>query len=274
MLTEVEELRARQNAASKEIGKAAPDDRPAKIAAAGALKEELAAREPDLAAAEAAVRALALTVPNPADPDVPDGGEDEGDVLRTVGEPGPAPALDHAAFGEAMGFVDAERGAEVGGSRFAYVMREAVLLELALVQWVMGLLVQEGFAPVVPPVLVREHVMEEAGFFPTDRNQVYELPDDELFLVGTSEVPLSALHRGELLDRVGAPAAVRRALHELPARGGYLRQGHPRDLPRPPVRQGGDVRVRRARPTPRPSTSGSSRSRSASSVGSGCRTAS
>jgi seryl-tRNA synthetase len=205
LLTEVEELRARQNAASKAIGQAPPDDRPAKIAAAGALKEELTAREPDLAAAEAAVRALALAVPNPADPEVPDGGEDEGDVVRTVGEPGPAPALDHAAFGEAMGFVDAERGAEVGGSRFAYVMREAVLLELALVQWVMGELVREGFAPVAPPVLVREHVMEEAGFFPTDRNQVYDLPEDELFLVGTSEVPLSALHRGDLLDPAQLP---------------------------------------------------------------------
>jgi seryl-tRNA synthetase len=205
LLTEVEELRARQNAASKEIGKASPDDRPAKIAAAGALKEELSAREPALAEAEAAVRALALAVPNPADADVPDGGEDDGDVVRTVGDAGPAPALDHAAFGEAMGFVDAERGAEVGGSRFAYVMREAVLLELALVQWVMRQLVAEGFAPVVPPVLVREHVMEEAGFFPTDRNQVYDLPEDELFLVGTSEVPLSALHRGDLLDAAQLP---------------------------------------------------------------------
>jgi len=205
LLTEVEELRARQNAASKEIGKAAPDDRPAKIAAAGALKEELTAREPDLAAADAAVRALALAVPNPADPDVPDGGEDEGDVLRTVGDTTPAPAQDHATFAEGMGFVDAERGAEVGGSRFAYVMREAVLLELALVQWVMGQLVSEGFVPVVPPVLVREHVMEEAGFFPTDRNQVYALPEDELFLVGTSEVPLSALHRGDLLDAASLP---------------------------------------------------------------------
>ena len=151
------------------------------------------------------MRTLALQVPNPADPDVPDGGEDEGDVVRTVGEPGPAPARDHAAFGEAMGFVDAEHGAEVGGSRFAYVLREAVLLELALVQWVMGRLVREGFVPVVPPVLVREHVMEEAGFFPTDRNQVYDLPADELFLVGTSEVPLSALHRGELLDAARLP---------------------------------------------------------------------
>ncbi|MGZ6910161.1 MAG: serine--tRNA ligase [Acidimicrobiia bacterium] len=205
LLTEVEELRARQNAASKEIGQAAPDERPAKIAAAGALKEQLAAREPDLATAEATVRELALAVPNPADASVPDGGEDDGEVLRVVGPETQVPALDHAAFAEAMGFVDTERGAEVGGSRFAYVMRVAVLLELALVPWVMQRLVQEGFVPVVPPVLVREHVMEEAGFFPTDRNQVYDLPEDELFLVGTSEVPLSALHRGDLLDSDDLP---------------------------------------------------------------------
>ncbi len=205
LLTDVEELRARQNAASKEIGQATPDERTAKIAAASELKEVLAAREAELAPVEAALRALALGVPNPADASVPDGGEDEGDVLRTVGDAGPAPALDHAAFAEVMGFVDTERGAEVGGSRFAYVMREAVLLEFALVQWVFRLLVEEEFVPVAPPVLVREHVMEEAGFFPTDRSQVYDLPEDELFLVGTSEVPLSALHRGELFDRASMP---------------------------------------------------------------------
>ena len=113
--------------------------------------------------------------------------------------------LDHASFAESMGWVDSERGAEVGGSRFAYVMREAVLLEFALVQWVFSVLVEEGFVPVAPPVLVREHVMEEAGFFPTDRSQVYDLPEDELFLVGTSEVPLSALHRGDLFERAALP---------------------------------------------------------------------
>ncbi|MGZ6995760.1 MAG: serine--tRNA ligase, partial [Acidimicrobiia bacterium] len=200
LLTQVEELRTRQNAASKEIGKSAPDDRPAKIAAASALKEELAALEPALSEAAAALRELALQVPNPADASVPDGGEDDGEVLRSVGEP-PAdpPPVDHATFAERFGWVDAERGAEASGSRFAYLMGEAVLLELALVQWVMSRLVQEGFTPVVPPVLVRDHVMEEAGFFPTDRNQVYDLPGDELFLVGTSEVPLSALNRNTLL---------------------------------------------------------------------------
>jgi seryl-tRNA synthetase len=206
LLAAVEELRARQNAASKEIGKSSPDERPAKIEAAGALKEELTALEPALADAEAALRDLALQVPNPADASVPDGGEDDAEVVRVVGEPPAAPpALDHAAFAEQLGFVDSEHGAEASGSRFAYVMREAVMLEFALVQWVLQRLVAEGFAPVVPPVLVREHVMEEAGFFPTDRNQVYDLPEDGLFLTGTSEVPLSALHRGELLAADALP---------------------------------------------------------------------
>ena len=96
-----------------------------------------------------------------------------------------------------MGFVDTVRGAEASGSRFAYIMREAALLELALVNYAMRAVVEHGFTPVVTPTLVRERTMEEAGFFPTDRAQVYDVDDGELFLVGTSEVPLSALHRGD-----------------------------------------------------------------------------
>ncbi|MGQ0805761.1 MAG: serine--tRNA ligase [Actinomycetota bacterium] len=205
LLNDTEQLRARQNAASKEIGQAAPDERPAKIAAASALKDELAAKEPALAEAEARLRELLLQVPNPAHESVPDGGEDDAAVVRTVGEPGAEPALDHAAFGEQLGFVDTEHAAEVSGSRFAYLMREAVLVELALVQWVMSRLAAEGFTPVVPPVLVRELAMEEAGFFPTDRHQVYEVDGGEFFLVGTSEVPLAGLHRGEILDAAELP---------------------------------------------------------------------
>ena len=206
LLKDVEELRTRQNVASKEIGQSAPDERPAKIAAASALKEELTALEPALTAAEATLRELALQVPNPADAVGP--GRGRGRRRGRQGRRRPAgrpPPHDHASLAERFGWVDAERGAEASGSRFAYLMGEAVLLELALVQWVMGRLVQEGFTPVVPPVLVREHVMEEAGFFPTDRNQVYDLPDDELFLVGTSEVPLSALNRGALLAADALP---------------------------------------------------------------------
>jgi seryl-tRNA synthetase len=196
-LGEVEELRARQNAASKEIGRAAPDERPAKIAAAAALKDELAAREPK----------LVVRVPNPAHESVPEGGEDDYEVLRVVGDTPAAPAagLDHAEFGERMGFVDTERATRMSGSRFAYLMGEAVLIEFALVRWVMGKLVDEGFTPVVPPVLVRESMMEAAGFFPTDRSQVYEVDGGELFLVGTSEVPLAGIHLGETLDEAALP---------------------------------------------------------------------
>jgi seryl-tRNA synthetase len=201
----VEELRARQNAASKEIGAAPADERPAKIASAAALKEELVAREAALAEAAEMLRELALVIPNPADESVPDGGEDDGDVVRVVGDTAPAPALDHEALGHTLGLVDSEHAVEMSGSRFAYLMREAVLLELALVQWVTGILVGEAFTPVVPPVLVREQAMEEAGFFPTDRAQVYEVDEDELFLVGTSEVPLSALHRDEILAAGSLP---------------------------------------------------------------------
>jgi seryl-tRNA synthetase len=205
LLTEVEELRARQNAASKEIGRAPADEREAKIAAAGALKDVLAAKEPRLAETEARLRELVLQVPNPADASVPDGGEDANEVMRVVGDPADAPPLDHAEFGVAIGFVETDHAVEMSGSRFAYLMREGALLQLALAQWVTGRVVAEGFTPVVPPVLVREHAMEEAGFFPTDRAQVYEVDEGELFLVGTSEVALSALHRGEIVDADALP---------------------------------------------------------------------
>ena len=104
-----------------------------------------------------------------------------------------------------MGWVETEQAVRMSGSRFAYLMREAVLLELALVQWVTTKLVGEGFTPVVPPVLVREEAMEQAGFFPTDRSQVYEVDEGELFLVGTSEVPLSAIHRDQILPADDLP---------------------------------------------------------------------
>jgi seryl-tRNA synthetase len=197
--TRAEELRARQNTASKEIGKATPDERPAKIEAAGALKEQVAAVEAELTGLDAGVRELALQLPNPADPSSPDGGEEESVAVRVVGGTPAPPPLDHAAFGEAMRWVETDQAVHMSGSRFAYLMREAVLLELALVQWVTRTLVEQDFTPVVPPVLVREHAMEQAGFFPTDRNQVYEVDGGELFLVGTAEVPLSALHRDEIL---------------------------------------------------------------------------
>jgi seryl-tRNA synthetase len=206
LVQEVEALRARQNAASKAIGKAAPEERPAQIEAATALKDELAAQEKELQVLDARLRELALQVPNPADASVPDGGEDDGEVLRVVGEVGPAPPLDHAAYSEVMGFVDTKRAAEASGSRFAYIMREAALLELALVNYAMSTILRHDFVPVITPELVRERTMEEAGFFPTDRSQVYDVDNGELFLLGTSEVALSALHRAETFSPDDLPA--------------------------------------------------------------------
>jgi seryl-tRNA synthetase len=201
----VEELRAKQKAISKEIAKAPPDQREERRRDAAASKSELQAAEEQLGTLDAKVRELALQVPNPADPDVPDGGEDDGEVVRVVGETNAAPPLDHAAFAERLGFVETQHSVEMSGSRFASLMGQAALLELALAQWVVSRLVAEGFTPVVPPVLVREQAMEEAGFFPTDRHQVYEVDGGELFLVGTSEIPLSALHRGERLSPDALP---------------------------------------------------------------------
>jgi seryl-tRNA synthetase len=106
LASEVEGMRARQNAASKEIGKASPEERQAKILAAGERKLELAAQEAALREVDEELRELALQLPNPADPSVPDGGEDEGEVLKTIGDATDAPPLDHAAFGEALGLVD------------------------------------------------------------------------------------------------------------------------------------------------------------------------
>ena len=205
LLLEVEELRKQCNSVSKEIGNASPEDRPAKIEAANALKQDLKAIEGKLTAAEADTKERALQIPNPAHSSVPTGDEEDFELVVSVGEQNAAPAIDHADFGAAMGWVNSDKGAEVAGSRFAYLQREAVLLEFALVQWTMQKLVARGFIPTVPPVLVREQMMIDSGFFPADKQQVYPVTGDDLFLVGTSEVPLAGLHRGDRFDAADLP---------------------------------------------------------------------
>ncbi len=205
--TAVQDLRAAQNAASKEIGRASADERPAKIEQAAALKTRLADDEANLADLADQLHELVLQVPNPAHSSVPDGGEDEGLVVREVGGPLRVEVgWSHSDYGRKQRWVERDVAAEMSGSRFAYLMGESVLLEFALVQWVMHRLVSEGFVPVVPPVLVREQAMIEAGFFPTDKHQVYEVDGGDLFLVGTAEVPLSLLHRDAILGTEELPA--------------------------------------------------------------------
>ncbi len=198
--SQVEQLRSEQNTASKDIGRAAPKERDEIIKIAAELKVDLQEMETEYGTVADTLDALAITIPNPADPRCPNGGEEDYEVIEIVGDQVEPPPMDHAKYGEYMGWVEKEKAAENMGSRFAYLTREAVLLEFALVQYTLSKVVQHGFIPVVPPVLVREQMMLDAGFFPTDRQQVYELAEDDLFLIGTSEVALAGLHRGEILD--------------------------------------------------------------------------
>jgi seryl-tRNA synthetase len=144
---------------------------------------------------------MLLEIPNLVLDDVPDGGEDDSVVLRLVGEP---PTFDfepkdHLDLGLALDVIDMERAAKVSGSRFAYLKGDLVLLQFALVRYGLDIIGAKGFVPVIPPVLVREEAMYGTGFFPTDRAQVYETVDGDC-LVGTSEVPLAAMHMQEFLE--------------------------------------------------------------------------
>jgi seryl-tRNA synthetase len=193
--TEVEALQAERNAASAAIGQAkkAGEDASRAIAAMQELSPRLKVLQDELGEVEAELGQLLASLPNPPDPTA----ADEDETLREVGEAGKA-GRDHLEL--AGGLIDMEAGARVAGSRFAYLKGDMVLLELALVRWAMEVLGERGFAPVVPPVLVREEALYGTGFLPDTEQQIYALADDPLYLAGTSEVALASLHAGEILD--------------------------------------------------------------------------
>jgi seryl-tRNA synthetase len=203
LTTEVEGLRAEQNRVSKAVGSAAGGERDRLIASVREVSDRLKALEPELADADEELRALLARVPNVPHDSVPEGETDEdNELVREVGNP-PSfgfEARDHVDLGEALGLLDLERAARVSGSRFAYLTGAAVLLEFALVRFCLDRLMPKGFVPVVPPVLVREEAMYGTGFLPTDEAQLYVTREDDLYLVGTSEVPLAGLHQGEIVD--------------------------------------------------------------------------
>jgi seryl-tRNA synthetase len=201
--------RAEQRAASKDIGRRPPEEREAAIAEAAVLKERVAAREAERDAAEAAHHDAFARVPNLPHRDAPDGEEGDGAVIRTVGSRptlgGVTEPRDHVALLEAADALDLARGAKVSGSRFAYLKGEGALLELALVRYAVDVALAHGHVPVVPPVLVREPAMYGTGFLPTDEQQLFATRDDDLYLVGTSEVPLAGMHMDEVLDAAELP---------------------------------------------------------------------
>lgn len=208
ILSEVEGLRAEHNKASKAIGLAAPEDRPAAIAGAKELAERIKSLEPELEAASAEIDKAASYLPNLPHESVPDGlTEDENVVEREHGERAQFDfePLDHVALGERLRIFDSERAAKTSGSRFVYLMGQGVLLELALVRFTVDFLSGRGFKPVVSPVLVREQAMYGTGFLPAEEHEFYKVERDDLFLIGTSEVALASMHADEILPESDLP---------------------------------------------------------------------
>jgi seryl-tRNA synthetase len=210
LLPRIEGAQAERKTISKTIGEAKQrgEDAAEQMAAVAELKQAIESGKAELEQVDADLQRVAMALPNLPDPDAPEGmTEEDAVVLREEGE---RPSFDfeprdHLEIGSELDLIDMEAGARVSGSRFAYLKGDLVLLELALVRFALDLVREEGHEPVIPPVLVREEALVGTGFLPGDRDQIYEVPKDELFLVGTSEVPLAALHADEILTAEQLP---------------------------------------------------------------------
>jgi seryl-tRNA synthetase len=203
-----EVLRAEQKTAGKSIANLDGADKQAAIAGAAKLSEDykgLIALADDL---DERFNAIWIRLPNMTDPTAAEGLHEEDAVeIKRVGSP-PKFAYDskdHVELGSALGVLDVERAAKVSGSRFGFVMGDLAIMEFALVRYAMDLLMPHGFVPMIPPVLVREDALYGSGFFPGDAEQVYSIPEDDLYLVGTSEVPIAAFHADEIFDAEQLP---------------------------------------------------------------------
>ncbi len=200
-----ETLRAEQKSIGKDVARAKGEEKVALIARTKALSTQVKVAEG--AATEAGERfdELMLAMPNPVFPDVPRGGEDDFTIVSTHGRPRDFEAegftpRDHLELGELLGAIDMPRGAKVSGARFYFLTGQGALLELALVNLAMAKATEWGFTPILPPALVKPSAMEGTGFLGQAAQDVYHLPADDLYLVGTSEVALAAYHSDEILD--------------------------------------------------------------------------
>ena len=205
-ISSADSLRADQKAASKKVGAASADDRPKLLQQAKDLAEQVKSAETQQAEAEATFAAAHMAISNVIIDGVPAGGEDNFAVLDVVGEPAAIDnPKDHLELGEALGLLDMERGAKVSGSRFYFLTGQGALLQLGLLQMAIRLAADNGFVPIIPPVLVRPEVMSGTGFLGAHADEIYRVEADDLYLVGTSEVPLAGYHADEILDLSGGP---------------------------------------------------------------------
>jgi seryl-tRNA synthetase len=205
----LDRLRAEQNQAGKLVAKAGRDEKQALLGELSRLKGELAAQEGDHKAQQNELRELLLTVPNLPAEEVPEGLDDSDNVeIKKWGEPREFEfeLQDHVALAESHGWLDIERAARLAGSR-NYVLRgDLALLEDALLRYAVDLMVSKGFTLLSVPTLVRSEIMVGTGYFPGGEEQAYRTDErDDLCLVGTAEVPVTALHQGEILDASDLP---------------------------------------------------------------------
>jgi seryl-tRNA synthetase len=199
-----EAVRAEQKSLGKQVARASGAERDTLLARTRELAAEVKAAETAAAEADQALRRAQLAVPNLVEDGVPAGGEDDFVVLRTVGDP---PAIanpkDHLDLGERLGAIDTERGAKVSGSRFYFLTGPGALLQLAMLQLAIQQAVENRFTPSITPSLVKPEAMEGTGFLGAHASEVYRLEADDLYLVGTSEVPLAAYHANEIIELDG-----------------------------------------------------------------------
>jgi seryl-tRNA synthetase len=201
--SDAEEMRSQQREVGKSIAGLSGDEKAAAIAEASDLSERYKAKVAEADDLDAQFMEQWVTVPNLADQTAADGFEEEDSIeITRWGEP---PVFDfetkdHVDLGVALGVIDIERATKISGSRFGMIKGKLALLEMAMTRWSLDVLSDQGFTPVVPPVLVREQALFGTGFFPADREQVYSVKEDDLYLVGTSEVPLAAMHGDEILS--------------------------------------------------------------------------
>lgn len=200
-----EELRAQQKAAGKDVAKAKGDEKAALLASVKQLAADVKTAESAVHEAEERFTELLKSVGNIVLDGVPRGGEDDGEVLDTVGTPRDFAAegfepKDHLELGEALGAIDMERGTKISGSRFYVLTGVGAQLELALLNLAMSKALGWGFTPMLPPALVKPSAMDGTGFLGQAADDVYHLERDDMYLVGTSEVALAAYHSGEILD--------------------------------------------------------------------------
>ncbi|WP_250031800.1 serine--tRNA ligase [Paractinoplanes maris] len=201
-----EALRAEQKSLSKQVPKASGDERPALLARTKELAAEVKEAEAETKNADEVLKKAHLAVPNLVQDGVPPGGEDDFVVLREVGDiPAIDNPMDHLEIGEALRAIDTERGAKVSGSRFYFLTGVGALLQLGLLQMAIAQAVEHGFIPSITPSLVKPESMEGTGFLGAHASEIYRLEADDLYLVGTSEVPLAAYHSNEILDLEAGP---------------------------------------------------------------------